>query len=261
MIKALSKVDKFIKQTQLLKEHKLVYELFAPSQFEQSLLTIPSLRWRVILCWRKAPWPVMDCRMDQVTWLSFIPWCCFQPSFLRLGSIIFYKSWVPFYLIYCGICIEPDNFQKSPSLSLYLFCPETSLLMSLSTSRAQYSRYTELSQCVMGFVHDRQVTVSGLSFTLIKTEKSSVRGKLQHHFWALMGLYSAFRKRKQRLKTGVELPCSKWDLSLLGTCCMGTTVLTLGQAKGKWLHVTRQKHLLVQWWLWGTNILDPLEPS
>lgn len=44
MIKALSKVDKFIKQTQLLKEHKLVYELFAPAQFEQRLLTIPSPR-------------------------------------------------------------------------------------------------------------------------------------------------------------------------------------------------------------------------
>lgn len=51
MIKALSKVDKFIKQTQLLKEHKLVYELFAPAQFEQRLLTIPSPRWRVILYW------------------------------------------------------------------------------------------------------------------------------------------------------------------------------------------------------------------
>lgn len=44
MIKALSKVDKFIKQTQLLKEHKLGYELSAPAQFEQRLLTIPSLR-------------------------------------------------------------------------------------------------------------------------------------------------------------------------------------------------------------------------
>lgn len=119
MIKALSKVDKFIKQTQLLKEHKLVYELFSPSQFKQSLLTIPSLRWRVILYWRKAPWHMMDCRMDQVTWLSFSPWCCFQPSLLRLGSIIFYKSCVPFYLIYCGICIEPDNF-RNPCLSLII---------------------------------------------------------------------------------------------------------------------------------------------
>lgn len=44
MIKALSKVDKFIKQAQLLKEHKLVYELFGPAQFEQRLLTIPSPR-------------------------------------------------------------------------------------------------------------------------------------------------------------------------------------------------------------------------
>lgn len=44
MIKALSKVDKFFKQTQLLKEHKLVYELFGPAQFYQMLLTIPSSR-------------------------------------------------------------------------------------------------------------------------------------------------------------------------------------------------------------------------
>lgn len=44
MIKALSKAEKFIKPTQLLKEHKLVYELFGPAQFEQRLLTIPSLR-------------------------------------------------------------------------------------------------------------------------------------------------------------------------------------------------------------------------
>lgn len=117
--------------------------------------------------------------------------------------------------------------------------------MSLSTSRAQYSRYTELSQCMMGFVHDRQVTVSGLSLTLIKIEKSSVRENLQHYFCALMGLYSAFRRREQRLKTGVELPCSKWDLSALGTCCMGTTVLTSGQAKGKGLHETKQKPLVV----------------
>lgn len=53
MIKALSKADKFIKQTQLLKEHKLIYELFAPAQFYQWLLTIPQLRWRVILYWRQ----------------------------------------------------------------------------------------------------------------------------------------------------------------------------------------------------------------
>lgn len=49
MIKSLSKADKFIKQAQLLKEHKVLDELFAPAQFYQSLLTIPSPRRRVIL--------------------------------------------------------------------------------------------------------------------------------------------------------------------------------------------------------------------
>lgn len=44
MIKALSKVDKFFKQTLLLKEHKLMHELFAPAQIYQRLLTIPSSR-------------------------------------------------------------------------------------------------------------------------------------------------------------------------------------------------------------------------
>lgn len=127
MIKVLSKVDKCIKPTQLLKEHKLVYELFAPAQFEQRLLTIPSLRWGVILYWKQAPRHMMDCQMDQVTWLSFSPWCCFQPSFLRLGTIIFYKTWVPFDLIHCGISIGTDNFQKYLSLSSLLklisWCP------------------------------------------------------------------------------------------------------------------------------------------
>lgn len=172
MIKVLSKVDKCIKPTQLLKEHKLVYELFAPAQFEQRLLTIPSLRWGVILYWKQAPRHMMDCQMDQVTWLSFSPWCCFQPSFLRLGNIIFYKSWVPFDLIYCGINIGTDNFQKY----LSLFSPETYLLMSLSTTRARYSRCTEQSRCMTRVVHG-QVTVSELSLTLIKIEKSSVKGK------------------------------------------------------------------------------------
>lgn len=180
MIKALSKAEKFIKPTQLLKEHKLVYELFGPAQFEQRLLTIPSLRWRVILYWRQAPQHVMDCRMDQVTWFSFSPWCCFQPSFLRLGSIIFCKSWVPFDLMYCGIRVGTDKFQKS--LSLSLFCPETYLLMSLSTSRARYSGCTKQSWCMTRFVCG-QVTLSDLSLTLIKIEKSSVKGKMQHHFW------------------------------------------------------------------------------
>lgn len=120
----------------------------------------------------------MDCRMDQVTSLSFSPWCSFQPGFLRLGSIIFYKSWVPFDLKYCGTSIGTDNFQKFLSLSLSLH----SWNLPLSTSRAWYNGCTEQSRCMTRFVHG-QVTVSELSLTLIKIEKASIKGKWQHHFW------------------------------------------------------------------------------
>lgn len=104
--------------------------------------------------------------------------------------------------------------------------------MSLSTSRAPYSGCTKLSWCMTRFMLG-QITVSGLSLTSIKVEKSFVRGKLQHHFWALMGLYSVFRRRQQRLKTGVELPCSKRDLGLSETCYMRTTCGYSGTGKGQ----------------------------
>lgn len=109
---------------------------------------------------------------------------------------------------------------------------------------AQKSRYTELSRCMTRFVRG-QVTVSDLSLTLIQIEKFSVGGKLQHPFWALTGLYSAFRRKQPRLKTAVELSCNKRDLGVSGMRCTGTMVVTLGQAKGSWLHETRQNPLVV----------------
>lgn len=85
--------------------------------------------------------------------LSFSPRCCFQPNILRVGSIIFSKSWVPFDLIQCGICIDPNNF-----LTLLPLCV-LSWNVSINILKHQQSSVQRMHWTVM--VHDEVCVWAG----------------------------------------------------------------------------------------------------
>lgn len=152
---------------------------------------------------KTAPRHMMYCRMVHVTWLSFSPQLCFLTNFLRVGSIIFSKVWVPVDLIQCGICTYPTNFQRCLPLSL---CGVLKyyLLTSLSTIDADWcSGWTELSWCVMSFVlwtdHcGRSIFDVDQNVKMSSEESYSITLGLN---WSLQYLQ---KKRQWRLKIGVD---------------------------------------------------------